>query len=259
MIKSKHSLGQNFLIDNNVLNSIIESINANSNDIIIEIGPGMGALTKRLKELPVNHIYAFEIDQRMHTFLDSLVDDKLSVIYNDFLKIHLNDYINNKQVIHIIANIPYYITTPIIEHIIDAKINVSDMVLMVQKEVADRLSSLPGHKDYGYITAYLNYYFIINKLFNVSKKCFNPVPKVESAVIKLSKRKDMKVVVNETLLNKLLKDAFQYKRKNIKNNLKAYDLNAISSVLNNYNHNLTNRAEDISIDEFIAITNKIAN
>src|SRR5574344_1669560 len=228
-IKSKHSLGQNFLVDNDILNNIMKSIDVSSNDIIMEIGPGMGALTKRLKEISVQHIYAFEIDERMASFLNPLVDEKLTVVYNDFLKINLNDYVNKDQVIHIIANIPYYITTPIIEHIITAKVNVLDMTLMVQREVADRLTSTPGHKEYGYITAYLNYYFKINKLFNVSKKCFNPVPKVESAVIKLIKSDVHNKNIDESVLFKLLKDAFQYKRKNLKNNLQAYNRDIISS------------------------------
>ena len=254
MYKAKKKYGQNFLIDNSIIDKIINSVSINENDKIIEIGPGKGFLTTELINFNTD-LYCFEIDNDMSKFLDKYNSDKTKIIYEDFLNINLNNYFNSNDNIHVIANIPYYITTPIIEHLIESKLNILDMTLMVQKEVAQRLSAKPGNSEYGYITAYLNYYFDIYKEIDVSRNCFDPIPNVDSAVIKLIKNK--KQCNNEELLFKLLKDAFKMKRKNLKNNLKDYDLNKILEVLNKYNLDLTNRAEDLSIDIFIDIVNNI--
>ena len=253
-LKSKHSLGQNFLTDNNILVKIYDSIDVLSDAVIIEIGPGMGALTNYLKRLN-NKLFCFEIDLRTKPYLDKLIDDKTIIIYEDFLNIELNKYFNKDDSIHVVANIPYYITTPIIEKLIKSNLNIKSMTLMVQKEVANRLSSETSSSDYGYFTAYLNYYYDVIKLFDVDKHCFNPVPKVDSAIIKLIKNNH--TCHNEKILFKLLKDAFKMKRKNLKNNLKEYDLVVIEEVLKKYNFDLTNRAEDLSIDIFIEIANKL--
>ena len=252
-ISGKHSLGQNFLKNDLVIDKIIDSVSVDCSDIILEIGPGMGALTKELKKFNVELI-CFEIDLRTKPYLDKLIDDKTKIVYEDFMSINLNDYISNNKV-HVVANIPYYITTPIIEKIINSNLDICDMTLMVQKEVANRLSSKPGNSEYGYFTVYLNYYFDVVKLFDVDKNSFNPVPKVDSAVIKLVKNKHR--CNNEDLFFKLIKDAFKMKRKNLRNNLKSYDLDKISEVLNDYGHNLSDRAEDISVVEFIDISNNL--
>ena len=254
MYKAKKRYGQNFLIDYLVIDKIIDSVSINSNDKIIEIGPGKGYLTKELINYNVD-LYSFEIDKDMTNYLDKYISDKTNIIYDDFLNINLNNYFNSNDNIHVIANIPYYITTPIIEHIIESKLNILDMTLMVQKEVADRLCANPGNSEYGYITAYLNYYYDINKLIDVPRSSFDPVPNVDSTVIKLIKNK--KECNNEELLFKLLKDSFKMKRKNLRNNLKDYDLNKILEVLYKYNLDLTNRAEDLSIDIFIDIVNNL--
>ena len=254
MYKAKKKYGQNFLIDINIINNIIDSVSINSDDTIIEIGPGKGYLTSDLKSFNVE-LYCFEIDKDMDKYLSKYQDDKTKIIYEDFLNVNLNNYFNNKDIIHVIANIPYYITTPIIEHLINSKLNITDMTLMVQKEVADRLSAAPRNSEYGFISAYLNYYYDISKIIDVPRKCFDPIPNVDSAVIKLIKNK--KKCNNEELLFKLLKDSFKLKRKNLRNNLKDYDLNKILEVLLKYNMDLTNRAEDLSIEVFIDIANNI--
>ena len=256
--KNKHSLGQNFLDNSLIINKIVDSVKVLENDIVIEVGPGLGYLTSELKKYNVK-LLAFEIDERTKPYLNKLVDDKTTVIYKDFMSVDLNDYVDKDTSIHIIANIPYYITTPIIEHIINMNLNVVDMTLMVQEEVANRLSSGPGNKEYGYITAYLNYYFKINKLFSVNRNYFNPVPNVDSAVLQLNKGVRTNIVINETVLSNFIKEAFQFKRKNLRNNLKKYDLNIISEVLKNYNFDLNSRAEELSIDIFIEIVNKITD
>ena len=254
--KNKHSLGQNFLNNDDILEKIVNSVIIEKEDIIVEIGPGIGYLTQKLKNFNIK-LLAFEIDERTKPFLDILSDGSTKIIYQDFLKVDLNDYIKKGKRVHVIANIPYYITTPIIEHILKMNIDVVDMTLMVQNEVADRLASKPGNKDYGYITAYLNYYYKIDKLFVVDKAYFNPVPKVDSALIKLTKIDRPNKVKDEKILKSFLHEAFQYKRKNLKNNLKKYDLEIINSVLKENNLDLNCRAEEISIDLFIKIINKI--
>ena len=254
MFKTKKSLGQNFLIDTYIVDRIIKSVDVKDNEKILEVGPGIGYLTKELKSFN-SDLTCFEIDLDTKKYLDKLVDDKTKVIYKDFMKVDLNEYYNKDDKIHVIANIPYYITTPIIEKIIDSNLNILDMTLMVQKEVADRLSSKPKSSEYGYITVYLNYYFEVNKLFNVDKSCFNPAPKVDSAIIQL-KKKD-KVKVNEEVFFKLIKDSFRLKRKNLRNNLREYDLDKIETILSNHGLSLTSRAEELSLEVFIDIANNL--
>ena len=255
--KHKHSLGQNFLNDKKVLINIIDSVDVKEDDLIIEVGPGQGALTKYLKLFKSNLI-CYEVDVRVKKYLDQYLDDKTKVIFGDFLNADvLNDIkgieYNN---LYVIANLPYYITTPIIEKIINDKIDVKEMVLMVQNEVADRLSARPGSKDYGSISVLLSYYYNINKLFFVNRKCFTPVPNVDSAVIKFTKR-ELVNTCNEELFKRVVRDSFAMKRKNIKNNLKKYNLGIIEEVLKEYNLNLQSRAEQIPLECFIKIVNRL--
>ena len=256
--KHKHSLGQNFLKDKKVLIKIIDSVDVKEDDLIIEVGPGQGALTKYLKLFRAN-LRCYEIDKRVKKYLDSFIDEKTEIIYEDFLNVDLNKQVKDIKYndLYVIANLPYYITTPIIEKIINSKIDVKAMVLMVQNEVADRLAAKPGSKDYGAITVYLNYYFNVEKLFVVNRNSFDPVPNVDSAVIKLA-RKDNKYQVNEDLFFKFVKDAFAMKRKNLKNNLSKYDLKLIEPILSKYNLTFQDRAENVSLECFIEIVNNLS-
>lgn len=255
----KHSLGQNFLKDKSVLTRIIDSVDIKEDDLIIEIGPGQGALTKYLKLFHANLI-CFEIDTRVKKYLDNFLDDKTDIIYQNFLTIDLNkflaDYKYNK--LYVIANLPYYITTPIIEKLSNSNLEFEVMVLMVQNEVANRLSAIPGTKDYGAITVLLKYLYDVQKLFFVSRKSFDPMPKVDSAVIKLTPRNDGFVATNFDVFNKLVRDAFKMKRKNLKNNLSSYNLDIINEVLNKYGLSLSDRAEMVCLDCFIEIANVIS-
>ena len=158
-----------------------------SNSKIIEIGPGAGALTQKLlsKNVPV---IAFEIDNSLKVFLDKINNENLNVIYKDFLEINLNDYFSKNDNLFLVANIPYYITTPIITKFIDENIIPDVMILMVQKEVGERLSAKPKTSQYGAITAILNYYFDIRYEFTVDRENFYPIPNVESCIIKLVKK-----------------------------------------------------------------------
>lgn len=252
----KKSLGQNFLQDNNILNKIVASVSVGNNDLIIEIGPGHGALTKKLVDMGCD-VLAFEVDLRVKEYLDKINCFNLKVVYQDILQVDFREYDFSKyDKIHVIANIPYYITTPIIEKIINSNINEVDMTLMVQKEVADRFSAKPGSQDYGSVSVYLNYFYDISTLTNVSRHAFYPVPNVDSAVIKLVRHNKYQVT-NEEKFFKFVKQCFQYKRKNIRNNLKGYDLEKVSLVLKNYGHDLSSRAEEFSIIEFIDLYNSL--
>ena len=212
--KHKHSLGQNFLKDKNILLKIIDLVDVKEDDLIIEIGPGQGALTKYLKLFHANLI-CFEIDKRVEKYLKKYEDDKTTIVYEDFLKVDINEYISkyNYNNLYIIANIPYYITTPIIEKVINSKVKVKEMVYMVQNELADRFSAKPGNSNYGYMSVMLNYYYDVTKCFMVDKKCFDPVPKVDSAIIKLTSKELIDVDIDKLL--KLVRDAFLMKRKNL--------------------------------------------
>lgn len=253
-MKAKKSLGQNFLIDNNVINKIIDEVSACKDDLIIEIGPGRGALTSKLKNKGCN-VIAYELDNDLSNILSKLEDNKLRVIYGDFLKSDIKEDIKDIKYnnLYLVGNLPYYITTPIIEHIIDENLEFSKFTIMIQKEVADRFMAEAGTKDYGYITLVLKYYFNISKVCDVSKYAFSPVPKVESSVVSFVPRKD-KLDVGADGYFKFLKNAFRQKRKNLRNNLNGlYDLDMVLQVLNKYSLDLSVRAECLSEEILVNI------
>ena len=254
--KFKKQYGQNFLMDKNILDKISSSICPGQKDLIIEIGPGSGNLTKRLKEYKAN-LVCFEIDKSLDKYLSLLEDDKTKIVYEDFMNVNLDEFVKNYNYenIYVIANIPYYITTPIIEKITFSNIKVKSLLLMVQKEVADRLSSTNGNREYGYITVLLNAFYNINKLFNVNRNSFYPVPNVDSAIIKLDTKECN--ILNFEKFNRLIKNAFRFKRKTLKNNLVGYDLDLVDSLLEKYGYSLSNRAEEIPVDVYINIANKL--
>ena len=256
----KKSFGQNFINDKNIINKIIECSDIKENSLVIEIGPGSGNLTKELSRVARN-VLAYEIDERLEDILDEnlLGCNNVKILFQDFLQADLNSDIKeyNYDHLYLTANIPYYITTPIIEKIIRSKINFDKITLMMQKEVGERFSAKPGNKAYGSITVFLNYYFDIKKEFVVSRNLFTPKPNVDSVVVTLT-MKNGRVANNEDLFFKIVRSAFQYKRKNIRNNLKNYDLKLIEEVLKKYNFDLTVRAEQLDLDIFIDIADKLS-
>lgn len=253
----KKKFGQNFLQDAAIINDIVSSINPSEDDLIIEIGPGGGALTRLLVKYNSN-MFAYEIDTDTKEYLSSLENEKFQVIYDDFLERNIIDDLKNIKYndLYIIGNLPYYITTPIIKKIIDANLNPKEMVFMVQKEVADRFSATPGSREYGSISVFLNYYFDIKRLFIVGKNKFYPVPNVDSAVIKLV-RKDIKEEIDIEKFNKFVKDCFQFKRKNLRNNLKNYNKEQIEKLFSEEGYSLDNRSEDIPYEVFVRVVKKM--
>lgn len=256
-IKAKKSLGQNFLNNEKILIDIANSIETKENDLIIEIGPGKGALTKYLSKKN-SYLICYEVDTRMNTILKNYNNDKTKIIFNDFLKANIEEDIKEIKYnnLYIIANIPYYITTPIIKKALTLK-KLQAMTLLVQKEVAERLSAKPGNKAYSSLTVYLNYYFNIEYLFNVNKNCFTPSPKVDSAVIKFIKKHEISQVNDENKLFQLIENSFKLKRKTLKNNLKEYNWNKINEILMKHNLPENIRAEELSLDLFIEIANNL--
>ena len=244
--KHKKSLGQNFLTNEKILNNIVNSLSINPRDLIIEIGPGQGALTKRLVKLEAK-VIAFEIDERLKEYLDK-IDGNIDIIYKDILEVEINDYIQEYANVYVVANLPYYITTPIINKFLRIT-KVKEMIIMVQDEVANRINAGVGTREYGYFTVMVQSYFTVKKLFFVSRTSFNPIPKVDSAVIKLTRNKSY-LDVDEKSYDELVKNAFKMKRKNLKNNLYMYDLEKIAGVLKKYNLDLSNRAEEVPIEIF---------
>ncbi len=258
--KFKKSFGQNFLQDKNILDNIVNKTNILENSLVIEVGPGSGALTKELAKVG-KFVLSYEIDTRLEEILDENLCEysNIEIIYDDFLNRNIKDDIKDYQYDHIyfVANIPYYITTPILEKLIESKIDFESITMMVQKEVADRFRAKVKTKNYASITVFLNYYFDIEKLMDVSRNAFIPKPNVDSEVIILKKKKVIKKADNEELFFKLVRDSFRFKRKNIRNNLKNYDLKIVEEVLKQYNKDLTSRAEELELDIFIDLANKL--
>ena len=255
----KKKYGQNFIKDPGIIKKIVSNTNITKNDLVIEVGPGSGVLTKELSLIAKN-VLCYEIDNSLEDTLSSNLSkcNNIEIIFEDFLKrdifkdIEKYDYND----LYVVANIPYYITTDIIKRIISCNINPKELVLMIQKEVGDRYTSLPGSREYSSITVLLNYHFNIKKLFHVSRKSFIPEPKVDSVVISL-KRRDNKEQVNEEKFNKLVRDSFKYKRKSIKNNLKGYDLNIVEEILKKHNKSLLDRAETFPLEVFVDLANNL--
>ncbi len=245
------------MIDKNVINRIATSINAQPSDLIIEIGPGKGALTKILKEKKAS-LVCFEIDRDLKHYLDVLQDEKTKIIYDDILQVDLLKVVSQIQYnnLLIVGNLPYYITTAILKHLIDANLDINEMIFMVQDEVANRFTAQPQSRDYGSITLYLQYYFKVTKLFKVGKNCFNPIPKVESAIIKFEKRENLPGVDKQKYF-RLVNDSFKMKRKTLKNNLKDYDFKIISRILKEFGLNDNVRAEELSEEVFIKLTKEL--
>lgn len=256
----KKIFGQNFIVDKNIIDNIIKFSLVDKDTMVIEIGPGAGSLTTALAASSKS-VLCYEIDDSLKDVLsDSLKNfDNVDIIYQDFLKANVSETLKkyNYDKLYVIANLPYYITTPIITKIIEDKLNVDKIVIMVQKEVGDRLKAQPGSKDYNSLSIYISYYFNVKKLMDVSRNVFLPKPNVDSIVIELSKKENKYKLKNENVFFKLVRDSFVQKRKTLRNNLKSYDLNIIEKVLNKYGYDLSVRAENLSIDIFVDIANNL--
>ena len=267
-ITANKSLGQNFLIDDNVIEEIVNSSNITKNDLVIEIGPGLGTLTKSLLE-KAKKVVAIELDDRMLNILNErfYLYSNFEIIHEDVLKVNFEQLIreekekNEIESVKIVANLPYYITTPIIMKLLEDKLDIESITVMVQKEVAKRLTAMPGEKLAGAITYSVNYYCEAKEVVEVSKDCFIPAPEVDSEVIKLILRKETPVKVeNEEILFKLIKNSFMQRRKTFINGVSnggLIDKESLKKILNEMNINENIRGENLSLDQFAQIANKI--
>ena len=254
----KKKYGQNFIVDKNIISSIVNKVDIDNETLVIEIGPGAGALTSLLGKVAKN-VIAYEIDEEVKDLLEKNIYSNTKVIYDDFLKADvledIKEYRYNK--LYVVANLPYYITTPIIMKIIDDNIPASKMVLMVQKEVGNRFKADVGSKEYNSLSIFLNYYFDVKKIMDVSRNVFVPKPNVDSIVVMFTRKKEKLLVKNEEVFFKLIRDSFKQKRKTLKNNLAGYDLNKVLEVLERHDMDLSIRAEAIPIEVFIEIANNL--
>lgn len=256
----KKKFGQNFIIDENIIKNIISKSEIDKETLVIEIGPGAGSLTYGLAKNAKN-VVCYEIDTTLEKILkENLKEfDNVDIFYKDFLQANVEEDLKkyNYKKLYVVANLPYYITTPIIMKLIDDKIDVDKIVVMVQKEVGDRFKAVPGSKDYSSLSIFLKYYFEVNKIMDVSKNVFLPKPNVDSIVVAFTKQKSKIYVKNEELFFKLVRDSFKQKRKTIRNNLKDYNLDIISNILEKNGLDLTIRAEQVSIEIFAEIANNL--
>ena len=260
-VKFKKKFGQNFLKNNNIVRRIVDVSGIDSNSLVIEVGPGGGILTSELAKVAKN-VLAYEIDNDLSDELLKRIDgyDNVLVLFQDFLLSNISDDIShfNYDKLFFVSNVPYYITTPIIMKLLNSGLLFDNIVMMVQKEVGDRFSTKPGSREYGSITVLLNYYYEVKKEFFVSRKEFVPEPNVDSVIVSFKNRENKPQVKDLSFFEKIVRDSFQFKRKNIKNNLKNYDIHIVESVLNKYGFDLNARAEMLKLDVFVDLSNALA-
>ena len=268
-ITANKKLGQNFLISDETVNGIIEASNINKEDLVIEIGPGLGTLTKPLLE-NAGKVIAIELDDRMLEILEDRFKlySNFEVLNQDVLKVDLKKLIKENKKgkiknIKIVANLPYYITTPIVMKLLEDRLDIESITVMVQKEVADRLVAKPGKKFTGAITYAINYYTEPTRVLEVDKTSFIPAPEINSTVIKLDVLKSPAVEVgDEELMFKVIKAAFMQKRKTLLNGLTNSNLfgskEQIEKILANVGIEPSIRAEKLSLQDFANIADEMS-
>ncbi|MFB9769563.1 16S rRNA (adenine(1518)-N(6)/adenine(1519)-N(6))-dimethyltransferase RsmA [Lactiplantibacillus modestisalitolerans] len=268
-LRVKKSLGQNFLTDQNVLHNIVATAEIGPDDNVIEIGPGIGALTEYLARA-AHHVLAFEIDDRLLPILDeTLADyDNVTVVNQDILKADLaamiSEHLDNERPLKLVANLPYYITTPILMNLLAGSVHFENIVVMMQREVADRLAAEPGTKAYGALTIAVQYRMAAELAMVVPRTVFVPAPNVDSAIVKLTALPARThVPFDEAAFFKVVKAGFAHRRKNLWNNLQSLfgkqpeTKTAIETALATAEIDPKIRAERLTVDEFITLTDAL--
>ena len=257
--------GQNFLIDTHVLDKIIQSANITEDDMVLEIGPGIGTMTQYLAQA-AGKVIAVEIDKNLIPILEDTLSgyDNVRVINEDVLKLDLKkiaDEENNGKPVKVVANLPYYITTPIIMGLFENEVPVESITVMVQKEVADRMQTGPGNKDYGALSLAVQYYADPYIVANVPPNCFIPRPNVGSAVIRLTRYKEPPVQVNDPkLMFKLIRASFNQRRKTLQNGLNnspeiSFSKEEIAKAIESLGVSPSVRGEALSLEQFAQLAN----
>jgi len=256
------SLGQNFLIDGNIVRKICEEADITKEDEVLEVGPGIGTLTEELS-LRAGKVVAVELDKNLLPILsDTLkVYENIEIVNGDILKLDLKSFLKEKftsKKVKVVANLPYYITTPIIIKFLEEELNLDSIIVMVQKEVAERMKAKPGIKDYGAFSVFVQYYTEPKIILDVPKTVFMPKPNVDSAVILLKVRKERIDLKNRELFFKLVKAAFGKRRKTLLNSLSSSDLglekDQIRGILEKCNIDPNLRAENLTIEDFAKVS-----
>lgn len=253
------SLGQNFLIDGNIVRKIADAAEVNEDDNILEIGPGVGTMTEELA-LRAKKVLAIEIDEKLRELHKETLDiDNVKVIYGDFLDLDLKKLTEEEfgnEPFKVVANLPYYVTTPIIEKLILAKVNLISITVMVQKEVAKRLAAEPGNKDYGSLSVFINYYTDCKYKFQVPSSVFMPKPNVDSAVVNLKMKE--REELDTDFLFKIVRAAFTTRRKTLVNSFSnsklPYTKDDIKRALELSGIDGSRRAETLTLEEFIILS-----
>lgn len=257
--------GQNFLIDSNILENIVKSAEVTKDDFVLEIGPGIGTMTQYLCEA-ARQVVAVEIDKMLIPILEDTLSeyDNVEVINQDVLKVDIKSLAEEKnggKPIKVVANLPYYITTPIIMGLFESGVPIESITIMVQKEVADRMQTGPGTKDYGALSLAVQYYADAKVMLTAPAQCFMPRPNVDSAVIKLTRHQNPTVdVKDEKLMFKIIRASFNQRRKTLVNGLKnSSELNfskeAIVDAIAAIGKPETIRGEALTLDEFAQLSN----
>ena len=255
--------GQHFLIDPNIQRKIVETVSVKPGDMIVEIGPGLGAITELLLESGAE-VIAIETDVRFCEILKSEYSPafpNLKVVNADVLKTNFERLIpkkKSKTKLKVVGNLPYYITSPILFFLVSNRTLIDEVTIMVQKEIADRLLAQPGSKDYGRLSLFVRFYAEVERAFNVSRTCFSPKPKVDSSIVKLTFR-TKEVQVNETLLFEIIKHAFGHRRKNMVNALgyglkDLYSKEVVENALKKSGIDLKARGEQLLMKDFLKLT-----
>ena len=271
-LRAKHdfrhskSLGQNFLSDKNIIDAIIEGSEIGAEDLVIEIGPGMGVLTAAAAEC-ASRVVAVEIDRHLIPILTETLEnyDNVEIINADVMKTDLSEVVEKYRTsgkVRIIGNLPYYITTPIVMKLLEERVPADSITIMMQKEVADRIKASPGSKTYGALSVAVGFYCTVRHIANAPKEVFVPRPKVDSTVIRLDVRQERPVeLVDEKLFFETIKKGFGQRRKTLLNSLigiRGMPKESIAAVLADCGIDFRRRAETLSMSEFADLANEIA-
>jgi 16S rRNA (adenine1518-N6/adenine1519-N6)-dimethyltransferase len=260
IIKPKQSLGQNFLVDDNIARKIVRSLNINESNVIIEIGPGLGSLTKHIVGR-AKHFIAVEVDRRAANYLlTAFSSDEITILNKDFLEINLAELqqkYNSK--LRLVGNIPYHLTSPILFKAFAESKSIRDLTIMIQQEVAERIVGKPNTKEYGIPSVLSQFYGTPKRLFNVSSNCFYPKPKVISTVIQIMFHDSNYDEIDQSLFVEVVKTTFGKRRKTLRNSLTylPYDKFTIRKVITELDFPLEKRPEQLSVKQFVLLAKQI--
>ena len=261
--KFSKSLGQNFLIDESVLTDIVEGAEVNSEDLVIEIGPGVGSLTAKLL-CKAKRVVSIELDNDLIPILETELGEEpnFTLIHNDALKVDFNEIIGDEESVKLVANLPYYVTTPIIARLLKEDYKFKSLTIMIQKEVAERIDAEPNCKEYGALSLMVQYYCNTKIIRRVSPSCFIPRPKVDSIVIRLDKLSKPRVnVKDEKLMFDIIRNSFNMRRKTLWNGVKFLGLSkeSLENAFEKAGIDPKRRGETLSLQEFAKLSDAVYN